>query len=147
MAVLLIDGKAKSEIARAIERARKRPLPWNIGRQMMVADRPTVRLTDRNAGAPSRESHRPEQVLIPIGYRAMVSFEEQPDGMCMHLSIGVERKDPTRVPSVESVKMIAKEFGIDFPEGVDKMWMEEFEPGRHAINMVVLTAPRQEGHA
>jgi hypothetical protein len=149
MAILLIDGQAKAEIARAIMRARKRPLPWDIGRQMMVTNRPVLKLADRVPGAPSREDHRPEQVLIPKGYRAMVSFEEQPAGMCMHLSISVERKDPTKMPSIPAVQAIAAEFGINYEreQREGSVWMEEYEPGRHAVNILVVSEPRQEGHA
>ena len=41
--------------------------------------------------------------------------------------------------------MIAEEFGVPFP--ADKMWMEEFDPGEFAINLVSLYAPTKEGHA
>lgn len=42
-------------------------------------------------------------------------------------------------------KMIAEEFGVPFP--ADKMWMEEFDPGEYAINLISLYAPTKEGHA
>jgi hypothetical protein len=149
MAILVIGEREKAEIARAIARARKRPLPWTVGRKMYVTDRPVLKLADRRPGAPSREDHRPVQVLIPYGYRAMLSFEEQPAGMCMHLSISVERADPKWNPSVPAVAMIAAEFGIglDRAQRDGTVWMEEYEPGRHAVNILVVTEPRQEGHA
>jgi len=149
MAILLIGEKEKAAIRTAIERARRRPLPWDAGRDIMMSDRPVLKLDDRRpATSAVRARHRPEQVLIPIGYRAMVSFEQQPAGMCMHLSISVERKDPKFTPSVPAVTAIAQEFGIG-PDAMHdgKVWMEEYEPGRHAVNIVVVTEPRAEGHA
>jgi hypothetical protein len=146
MAILLLGNEEKVAIDRAIKRARKRPLPFDLGRRMALPDQFTVKLADRRPGAPSREQHhRPEQVLIPIGYRAMVSFEEQPAGMCMHLSISVERDDPSKMPSVEAVAMIAEAFGIIPAEA--KVWLEEYEPGRHAVNIVKLVTPTPGGHA
>jgi hypothetical protein len=144
MAILLIGEKEKADIARAIERARRRPLPIEIGRQMALPDRPVVKLADRRPGAPSRERHRPEQVLIPYGYRAMLSFEEQPSGIFMHLSVSVERDDPKWNPSVPAFQMIAEAFGID-PKGanVGSIWLEEYEPGRHAVNILALITPKE----
>jgi hypothetical protein len=117
---------------------------------MAVEDRQVVKLADRRPGAPNRDTtrHRPEQVLIPVGYRAMLSFEEQPAGIFMHLSVSVERDDPKWNPSVPAFQMIAEAFGID-PKGanVGSVWLEEYEPGRHAVNIIVLVEPKKEGHA
>jgi hypothetical protein len=147
MAILLIGEKEKAEINAAIGRARKRPVPFDFVRDHALPDRPIVKLADRKPGY--RRPTKPEQVLIPIGYRAAVSFEEQPSGLAMHLSISVERADPKWVPSVESVIMIALEFGIDFATAREEglVWQEEYEPGRFAINLVKIIIPRQEGHA
>jgi hypothetical protein len=146
MAVLLIGQREKAAIRTAVERARKRPVPFDWVRQHALEDRPVLKLADRKPGY--RRTIEPQNVLIPYGYRAAVSFEEQPAGMCMHLSISVERPDPKWNPSVPAVTMIAQEFGIS-PNAMNEgsVWLEEYEPGRHAVNILVLTKPRQEGHA
>jgi hypothetical protein len=116
-------------------------------REARVEDKAVVKLADRKPGF--RRPHRPEEVLIPIGYRAAVSVEEQPAGLFLHLSISVERADPKLMPSVEAIIGIAAEFGIDYQTAIQQglIWMEEYEPGRHAINLLKLIVPRQEGHA
>jgi hypothetical protein len=146
MPVLMIGTKEQTEIATAIERARKRPTPLEAVRAGAVADKLVVKLTDRKPGFKSPA--KTEQVLIPIGYCANVSFEEQPAGMCIHLSISVERDDPKMMPSIEAIRAIASEFGINFTEArlLGLMWMEEYEPGRHAVNLLKLITPTQEGH-
>lgn len=147
MAILLIGEKERADITAALARARSRPLPLEFLRAAAIPDDCKVlKLSDRKPG-PKRP--QAEQVLIPIGYRAAVSFEEQPAGMCMHLSISVERADPKSLPSIESVKAIAREFGMDFWNARQQglTWLEEYEPGRHAINVVMVTAPRPVGHA
>ena len=66
--------------------------------------------------------------------------------MCSHLSVSVfGRAKKGACPSPEAVQMIAEEFGVPFP--ADRMWMEEFDPGEFAINLVSLYAPTEEGHA
>jgi hypothetical protein len=145
MAILLIGDKEKAQIEGAIARARRHPLPLEIGRQMALPDKPVVKLADRRPDAPVRR-FPPEQVLIPIGYRAAVSFEEQAAGLCMHLSISVERIDPKWAPSEPAVNTIAEAFGIQLADA-DMVWIEEYEPGRHAVNIVKVTEPRPEGRA
>jgi hypothetical protein len=146
MAVLIIGEKEEANIAAAIARARAHPIPISFTREVAVDDTALLRLSDRKPGY--KRPREPEQVLIPMGYRACVSVEEQPAGMCLHLSISVERADPKLMPSVEALRAIAKAFGIDFATARDQgmTWMEEYEPGRHAVNLLKLIVPRQEGH-
>lgn len=149
MAILLMGDKEKADITRAIERARRKPITLAWLRQWGFAaseHKGPLKLADRKPGFPERP--RSQQVLIPIGYRAAVSFEEQPAGMAMHLSISVERPDPKWNPSVAAVQTIAEAFGIAPDRMHDgEVWMEEYEPGRHAVNIVVIVTPTAEGHA
>jgi hypothetical protein len=86
-------------------------------------------------------------MIFPGGYRVAYSIEEQPPGLCSHLSISVmDRAKPGMMPSPEAVKMIAEAFGVSFPDGAH-IWSEEFDPGEYAVNIVALYAPRQEGTA
>lgn len=147
MAILLIGLAEMTAIRAAKDKARQHPLTLDHVRAGAVAPgKSTLTLADRKPGWTRK--HRPVEVLIPFGYRAAISVEEQPAGLCWHLSISVERKDPTRMPSVEAVNTIAEAFGIDTSKPDDvMMWTEEYEPGRHAVNIVTLYAPRPEGHA
>ena len=49
------------------------------------------------------------------------------------------------MPSLEAAVMIAEEFGV--PYLADRMWLEEFEPGEFAINLVSLFSPTPEDRA
>jgi hypothetical protein len=49
------------------------------------------------------------------------------------------------MPGIEAVEAIAKEFGVSYP--ADKMWLEEFDPGEYAINLVSICGAAQGGNA
>jgi hypothetical protein len=146
-AILVIGEREKTAIAHAIAEACKRPVSLEFIRRSGVEDKPVLKLADRKPGY--RDRWPPAQVLIPVGYRAAVSFEEQPPGICIHLSISVERDDPKWMPNAQAVAMIAEAFGIKMEDAERQgaVWIEEYEPGRHAVNIVKLVSPRQQGHA
>jgi hypothetical protein len=74
-------------------------------------------------------------VILPRGYRVALTFEEQPLGMCKHLSISVD--EPGSLPNPHAVAMICHEYGMRFPP-LGRMWLEEFAKGHSAINLVDL---------
>lgn len=111
--------------------------------RIALPDKEVVSLADRKPG--SERSVASENVLIPFGYRAAISFEEQPAGIVRHLSVSVDTKG--RVPSIPAVEMIAKEFGFTkLDPSTTRIWVEEFDPGHMAINVVQIAAPAQGGH-
>lgn len=137
MAVLLITEQVREEIQAAVLRARARTIPWEqLKPYTIVGDKDKVVLGDRPKGFERIES---ERVLIPNGFRAAISFEEQPAGICRHLSVSVE--NPTRMPSTDAVRMVAAEFGFKLESG--KVWTEEFAPGHYAVNVIEI-AERKE---
>lgn len=144
MSVLMIGATEREKIKRVIERAKKRPMPLSRVREGAVDDTSLLKLEDRKPGF---VRPRTAQVDFPGGYRAAFSIEEQPAGLCTHLSVGVEnRSRKGMMPSEEAVKLICKEFGVPFPAN-GGMWIEEYEPGEYAINLVSVYAPAQEGNA
>jgi hypothetical protein len=143
MAVLMIGATEREKIAQIIERAKRRPVLFEQVRQGIADDTDVLRLQDRKPGFVRPPS---AHVSFPGGYRAAFSIEEQPPGMCSHLSVSVEgRSKPGMMPSPEAVAAIAEEFGVPFPP--NKSWVEEYAPGEYAINLVSLITPREEGHA
>lgn len=127
---LLITPAISAQIKAAIARARENPTLWEHLKDIAIDPaKAEVTLADRKPGHKSIDA---EHVLIPMGYQAAISFEYQPAGLCRHLSISVDTKG--RVPTSEAAHMIAKEFG--FSPRVDAVWLEEFEPGHHAVNLV-----------
>jgi hypothetical protein len=131
--VLFIDDAKQHEIDAAIARAITKPIPLETIKALAIPDKPRVMLADRRPG--SERTIASENVEIALGYRAAISFEEQPVGLCRHLSISVDA--PGLLPSPESVVMIAEAFGFRGPIlNASMFWVEEFEPGREAINLV-----------
>jgi hypothetical protein len=152
MAVLVIGKDELDRINAAVARARARPIPWDVLKAAMPGNQNTRTLTlaDR---APV-ESARPqsEMVDLPIGFRLAVSFEHQPVGLCMHLSMSVNR--PGKLPNPAAVAMVCEACLKATPHSRDHIgreWIEEFlvdgEPGGLAINVLYLIAPAQAGHA
>ena len=73
-------------------------------------------------------------IAIPFGYKAVFTVEQQPTGMCRHLSFssGVEGK----VPNTIAVEMLMKEFGFKGTLDQCQVWPEEFGQRRIAINVL-----------
>lgn len=137
MRPLIIGEKQKKEIAVAVEAARK--LPNRLEDVMSIA----LPLDDKPLRLVDRKSKRPPNMFtvsvdLPVGYRASFSFEYQPTGLFRHLSIGVDEEGA--LPGHAAILMIAKEFG--FIE-IDGTWLEEFEPGQFAVNLIELVP---DGH-
>ena len=143
MAVLVIGETEREKIAAAIAYAKAHPITLDMLRAGAVPDKEVVKLEDRKPGFERPES---QHVEFPGGYRASYSIEQQPPGLCSHLSVSVfGRAKKGQMPSPQAVAMIAEEFGVSFP--ADRMWSEEFDPGEFAINLVSLYAPTPEGRA
>jgi hypothetical protein len=143
MAVLIIGTTEQAKIAKLVAYAKAHPILFETMRDGLVAATPVLELKDRKPGFERPPS---QHLMLPGGYRCAFSIEQQPPGFCSHLSISVEgRTKKGMMPSPEAVQMIAEEFGVPFP--ADKMWMEEFDPGEFAINLVSLYAPAKEGTA
>jgi hypothetical protein len=139
---LLITPEIREACTAAVARARAHPIAWETLKQYAIPrdrDRGHVTLADRAA-----PGFRPvsEGVKIPIGIRAAISFEVQPAGLCAHLSISVDR--PGKLPHPAIVNELAGLFGFTLPVFEhSKIWVEEFEPGHEAVNVVELVEPRQ----
>lgn len=148
MARALIIGTIQEiEIKAAVKRARKRPIPWDVLRQVAVvgAGGPLLRLEDRG---PEHKRPRSEEVLLPIGYCLCVSYEQQPAGLLAHFSISVAKRNA--LPNPEAVRAILAVAGFN-GDKPDRGWVEEFlvdgEPGGVAVNLVYLVERAAVGHA
>jgi hypothetical protein len=129
----MITNEVRAEIARAIAEARKTPVPLDVVMALAMPDKAKIMLADRPPGWRPSSHH----VEIPMGYRAAISFEEQPAGLVRHLSISVDGK-PGACPNVLAVMALAAEFGL--PGGLEdwKIWTEEFDPGHFAVNLIAV---------
>ena len=143
MAVLIIGATERERIVEIKAHASAHPVLFDQVRQGVLDHKPLLELKDRK---PNTVRPVSETMIFPGGYRASFSIEQQPAGMCSHLSISVfGRSKKGQMPSPEAVAMIAQEFGIPFPP--DNGWMEEYERGEFAINLVSLKEPTKEGNA
>lgn len=143
MAVLIIGETEREKIAKAIAHAKAHPVLFATIRDGVLGDRPVVELKDRKPGI---ERPLSQHIMFPGGFLAAFSVEQQPSGFCSHLSVSVYgRQKKGAMPSEPAVQMIAEEFGVPYP--ADRMWIEEFDPGEFAVNLLSLYAPAQEGTA
>ena len=141
MSVLFIGPDETARIAEAIAKARENATPWEV--LSPIADGTSTNhldLSERKPGVESiRRQYPPQQVMLGT-YRAALSFELQPAGMFRHLSISSANKG--KVPGLEVVTAVVEAFGFSgWPlQRPNRVWIEEFEPGWHAVNILELEA-------
>lgn len=147
MSLLLITPGKIDEINRAVEDARKNVIPWEKLRKGAVDDpTPVLTLDQRKPDAPIRPPST--HIRFEGGVEAAISFEEQPAGIFRHMSVSVAAKG--KLPNMPVVQLLAQLFGFEkFPPdpGVGRLWVEEYEPGAYALNVIEIAVKREEGHA
>jgi hypothetical protein len=141
MPVLVIGQAEQQRIAEMIAAAKAHPVSMQTLRAAAAPDTNVLKLEDRKPGTERPPS---DHIIFPGGYRAAFSIEQQPSGFCNHLSISVMgRAKKGMTPSPEAVTMIAEAFGMSYP--ADHMWLEEFERGEFAVNLLSLIKPNTTG--
>ena len=100
-------------------RARTHPVPWEVLQRGIVDRSGAVRIDDRPALHKRPSS---EFVDLPFGYVVAISFEEQPAGVCLHVS--VSGPWPKVAPNMVVCAMIFN--ALDVPPEADHVWTEEF---------------------
>jgi hypothetical protein len=145
---LFIGPDEQAALNAAVERARAKPLTIQQvmqGAKGMDQSTDVLTLADRK-GKP--EPRHPQQVELPVGYRVSISIEEQPAGICLHLSMSSSARG--KVPHPDAVRMVLEAVGIGL-DRARRVWLEEFlidgKPGGYAVNVVVVLNPAQGGHA
>lgn len=133
MTVLIINEGIKALVQEAVAKARAQPV--SLEKLEALAIEPSkegvLSLEDKGGKHERTEAVR---LLIPMGYLCSISFEQQPVGLVRHLSVSVER--PGFMPNPPVVKEIATLFGFRMIPGDCHSWLEEFDPGHHAINVI-----------
>jgi hypothetical protein len=105
MRILLIDPKAKEDIAAVCKYAEENPVS-NKEILARVAD------PDDYLVFGDDENH---VCHLSDGFKCVFSIEEQDFGWTRHLSVSVRGKDEETLPNIEAVRLIMIEFGIDKP--------------------------------
>jgi hypothetical protein len=145
MSILVLGPEEKRQIKALMERAAANPVRWATIKDaaLKIAERDDKRdlpLADRPPGI-----ERPPSDHLMLGtVRVAYSVEEQPGGMCRHLSASVGR--PGYLPDVHVMTALCEAFGFaNFPPLTGRVWTEEFDPGHRAVNVVELI--QEVGHA
>jgi hypothetical protein len=138
--ILVIDDISKKRIESLITIARKNVIPMDqVVRQTPVVDGEVLTQSDLE----SVDRPVASGIDIPYGFHVCFSIEHQPAGMVHHISVSIDT--PGKCPSEAAVFMLAQEFGMEAP--FDRIWLEEFEPGQHAVNIIKIVTPTTAGHA
>jgi len=119
---LCIDDATKIKIKQVVANAQLHPWTSDIMRRVMQGEYPP-------AG-----DYENLKIIIPVGYKAVFSLEEQPLGWCQHLSVSINTEG--KLPSQEAIAVIMEEFGMgaDLHDCIS-VWVD---PDTQSIN--VLTA-------
>ena len=139
MGVLVIGSNERAKVIEAVAKARANPMPWEAG-EMIVDHTPThtLAINDRPPNTTEVRKRYQSQGIVLGTYQIAFSFAHQPAGLFRHLSISSAQKG--RVPGLEVVIMVLEEFGFSgWPlQRPNRTWMEEFQPGHHAFNVLEL---------
>jgi len=142
MAVIVLDEGVQAAIAEAVARARANVVRWDQLRGNITENQETstLMLADRQP-----DHKRPPSYPVQLGPRvvAAISFEEQPAGLCRHLSISQGQEG--KVLDMVTVAMVMSHFGFKRSPGhYGRVWVEEYKPNHFAVNVVELETPREE---
>lgn len=143
MSVLMIGETEREAIRQIVQFAKDNPVSIE---EVMAAPRMPDTTVLAYEGRGEIKPRSRGEITLPGGFRCCLSVQHQPAGYCTHLSISVEgRPKKGAMAHPAAVEMIANEFGVGYP--ADKMWIEEFEPGEYAINLLSLFWPTTPGNA
>ena len=120
MRTLFIDIAAKKAISNTVQYA----IQHRISRVELLAR--------MNSGGPAVGDDEGHCCYFQTGFKSVFSIEEQPSGWSKHLSVSVA--DVNKVPSIEAIKMIMEEFGINKRLEDCYVYIEESSP--KSINII-----------
>lgn len=78
--------------------------------------------------------NRLQTIKLPVGYNATYTHETQPEAICRHLSVSVDRRG--KLPSIEAVQAIMLLFHFVNEIRGCFVWIEGMADHQQAINVV-----------
>lgn len=139
----IIDDDCRTRLAAALQKARANPITAKMVAFLAVPHPgdAVMSLWDRGSDFVRPPS---EHVRLLAGYRVAITFEEQPPGLCLHLSVS---NDATgEMPSHKTVADIAVACHATVPIAAmaTPAWVEEFKIGDGlggiAVNLLLIVA-------
>jgi hypothetical protein len=125
---IIVGETERAELKAAMARARAHPVPGEVLKR---------RITEPD-GTNTGHVEKGEFVDLPFGYVVAMSFEEQPAGVCLHVS--VSGPWPRVAPNMTVCAMIFS--ALDVPAEADDVWTEELlidgKPGGRTVDAVWL---------
>jgi len=139
---ITVGETERSELKAAMARARAHPVPWEVLKHGITEQNGTN--TGHVEDQPLAHERPPaEFVDLPFGYVVAISFEEQPAGMCLHVS--VSGPWPRVAPNMVVCAMIFN--ALNVPDEAEDVWTEELlidgKPGGRVFNATWLVEPAQ----
>lgn len=156
----MVTPEIEAQCKAAVVEARKNVVPWEKMKDIAIGTpTDTLMLSERKGEHPRMPASL--SVDIPVGYRAAISFEEQPAGIFRHMSVSTPRKGEKHLPHPAViaeccrlfgftdglVKLLLQQMAPEHANFVGRIWMEEFEPNHFAVNVIELETSREAGHA
>jgi len=80
--------------------------------------------------------------MLPGGWRVAITCEEQPAGILLHVSMSSPAEG--KVPVLRAMEMIVEACGFS-PVDIARVWLEEYEPNKRAVNVLVMVAQATDG--
>jgi hypothetical protein len=134
---IIVGETERAELQAAMLRARAHPVPWEELKNRTAAREGTK--TQHIGDLHERSSA--EFVNLPFGYVVAITFEEQPAGMCLHIS--VSGPWPRVPPNTMVCAMVFS--ALDLAPEADDVWTEELpiedSQGGRAFNAVWVVEP------
>ena len=137
---IIVGETERAELKTAMARARANPVPWEE-----LKGRTTARGTTNTEHIEGlQESPSAEFINLPFGYVVAITFEEQPAGMCLHISVtGPWPKVP---PNMAVCAMVFS--ALDLAAEANDVWTEDLlidgSLGGRAFNALWVVEPAIE---
>jgi hypothetical protein len=127
MRALVIGAREKAAIATLIAKAADHVTPLDAGKHAAEFRSQT--------GVGENAMNEALTIDIPNGYSVTYTHEEQPGGVCRHMSVSVADA-PGRGPNPHAVAMLMQEFGFKNAFGGAHMWLDEGELRAVIVNVL-----------
>ena len=144
MTAFMIGPDDQDRLRAACVHVRKRPTPWGKIKEGVIKKAHAWSLTLADRESLPEVTREIVNVMLPFGWRVAISCEEQPAGILLHISMNSPADG--RVPNPHAMLMLVQTLGHT-QDDIASTWIEEYEPGKRAVNMLIMLEERKGGTA